>query len=486
VAAASSLWKAWRFVRVGLADRTTWLAVEAGFIGAYVLLRSAGAGQGALGVWSAALAVLALAAPVSGLVVLVAIAPFTEPVVLGRDLGIKAVIASLVAGGVALRVLAAALRRRSLPRPGSRLVAGALVAACVLAFSAALGIVVSARRFGPEFGSTVAQLWLTGIGGGVCVLLAAAWAGHRGMLRPLWVAVGSASLAGLLGLVDFLDRPLVRESPVAWLLRREFDPGRLTGVIPSPNGAAALVIIPVAVLVAFALFGQGRLARFAAALLAIPLVVALYFTYSRSPILGLFLIAVLFTWRIRRIAAPMLLVAGLIAGFALLPAYLETRAEATGVPTQGRVLVASDAHRLRAWQASVAMVADRPLTGQGFQSYRRLHWRYGDALLSAPHNEWLRFFAEEGVVAGTIGLAFLALVGAALYRTRGWVASGALGAFVGWVVAASFNNPLLFIQVTAIIFTVVGIGLGYRPPPEAESTEVPSTELAPSARNQST
>jgi hypothetical protein len=105
------------------------------------------------------------------------------------------------------------------------------------------------------------------------------------------------------------------------------------------------------------------------------------------------------------------------------------------------------------------MWLDEPLVGHGFRSYHALGAAYGDEVLTAPHNEWLRLFAEEGVFVGLAGLGFVLGTLAWLSRPRDWLGTGLLGAFAGYSLAATFNNPLLFIQVSIICFTLAGAGL---------------------------
>jgi O-antigen ligase len=105
------------------------------------------------------------------------------------------------------------------------------------------------------------------------------------------------------------------------------------------------------------------------------------------------------------------------------------------------------------------MWADAPLTGQGYLAYKELAESYGDPLLGSPHNEWLRIFAEEGVVVGLVAIAFLVATAVTLARVPGWLGTGILAGFLGYVIAASFNNPLLFVRVSAVAFGIVGVGL---------------------------
>jgi O-antigen ligase len=159
------------------------------------------------------------------------------------------------------------------------------------------------------------------------------------------------------------------------------------------------------------------------------------------------------------------LASGLLVGALALPAYLELRASEVGSASArtGTILVASDLQRFTAWEASIRMFADRPITGWGYRSYRVIGDRYGDAVLNSPHNEWLRFFAEQGIAGGLAGLALVVTGLARLARMPGWLGTGVLAAFLSYAIAASFNNPLLFIQVSIVTFTIVGTGLAWGP-----------------------
>ena len=59
-------------------------------------------------------------------------------------------------------------------------------------------------------------------------------------------------------------------------------------------------------------------------------------------------------------------------------------------------------------------------------------------------------------------MAFLVATAVTLARVPGWLGTGILAGFLGYVIAASFNNPLLFVRVSAVAFTIVGVGLALR------------------------
>ena len=435
------------------------VGLEIGLIVAYFALRAGAANEVALATWLIAAGVLAVVSPTSGLVVLAAVAPFNEGVSVTRDIGSKTVLAGLILAGVLVRAVAA----RSIRLPAPRSVTASLALAIGLLAISAASLIQTWQRWGRDFAEPAAQVWLQGVGTMLVIFLAAAWVGRRGELRPVLVAVAATSVAGLVSLADFVSDSTMRSGPLGWATAGAFIPERLTGVIRSPTSTAALVMLPVCVLLAAALLARDRRLRIAAALTAVPLLIAAYLTYNRAVFLALFVLVLVIGWRIRRSIGIGILVVGIVLGALALPVYLSLRGSAVGAASQplpGQILIASDQQRLTAWATAGRMFLDQPLTGQGYRAYRQLSVAFGDPTLNAPHNEWLRFFAEGGVVNGVVGLAFAVVTGIVLLRRRGWLETGLFGAFASLCLAAAFNNPFLFNQVTIPGFLLAGIGVG--------------------------
>jgi O-antigen ligase len=222
-------------------------------------------------------------------------------------------------------------------------------------------------------------------------------------------------------------------------------------------------MIPACVLIAIAVRGRDRRLRLASAIATVPLLLAAYLTYNRTVFLGLWLLAVVIGWRFRRWVGVAILVGGLALGALLLPSYVALRGQAVGAgsqPTPGETLIASDQQRLTAWSTAGRMFLDEPILGQGYRAYRQLSVAFGDPTLNAPHNEWLRFFAEGGIATGLLGAAFALATLLGLARRPGWLETGLLASFLAFCLAASFNNPFLFNQVTIPAFIVAGTGIG--------------------------
>ncbi len=430
------------------------LVSELALIGLYFVLRSIVADESALALWLGLAVGLCFVSPHGGLVVLAAVAPFNEGLLLVRDVGSKTVIAAALVLAIGLRWLVdpAARSRPSLP----------VVLAAGLVGASGLGLVRTAMRWDRDFALSAAGTWLQGIATMLLVFLAAVWIARRGGMRPLIAAMAGTTVAGLISLVDFWGDAAIRDTAIGWALVGEFNPSRLTGVIRSPTSTAALVMLPLSVYLAAVVLGPSARVRVAAAGISVPLLAAAYLTYNRAVFIALWAFAVVVGWRIGRRLGVALLVGGIILGTLFVPWYLSIRGQALGGGSQlepGQVLIASDQQRLGAWAAAGRMFLDQPLIGQGFRAYRQLSAAFGDPVLNAPHNEWLRLFAEHGVFIGLLGLAFLGATAASLARAPGWLGAGLFASFLSLAIAATFNNVFLFNQVTIPAMVMAGTGV---------------------------
>ncbi|HYO41653.1 MAG TPA: O-antigen ligase family protein [Candidatus Limnocylindrales bacterium] len=459
------------------------IPLEVALVVAWLAIRTATPADGPLfAAWAIVVAVVMILSPLSGLVVLAATAPFDEPFTITQYLGPRMLLVFVLAGSVAARVI---VRPRSMPWSWPIAFAG------LLAIGTLGSIVVGYPRFGRDFSEVSFEFWVAGVGGGMAVLLAAAWIAREGELRPMIAAIAASVVGAAITVVDYLAPALLAGGPLSWMLHAKEFGFRISGVIPSPNGLASLLLPPAMILAAAALLAPRRSMRLRVLALVglAPMVPALYFTYSRTVFVACYGFAVVAAWRVRRWLGVAVLVVGVAVGVLALPSYLTMRAQVVveGARTES-ILVASDIQRFTAWGASIQMFADRPVTGWGFRSYRVIGDRYGDRVLNSPHNEWLRFFAEQGIAGGLVGVAFVLTGLARLARIPGWFGAGMTSAFLAYVLSASFNNPLLFIQVSIVAFTIVGTGFawGRRPPPGEPAAGAPSpTDAGPTPAEES-
>ena len=447
------------------------LIVEIALIALYFALRTIGANEPTLDVWLVVVALVALASPTSGLVILAAIAPFNEGISITRDIGSKTVLALALLIGMTVRVgmhwaVDPTARRRPTRAMFPVILAGALI------LGTGLGLIRSWDRWGKDFAEQAGEIWLQGVATMLIAFIVTVWVARRGQLRPLIVAIVATTAAGLISLLDFSGDAAMRDSDFGWLVVGQFSPDRLTGVIRSPTATAALVMVPLTVFVVAVIQARDVRLRIVAAILALPLLVAAYLTYNRAVFLGLYVLLVVVGWRIRRWLGVGLLVGGLVLGALLLPRYLELRGGvggAGGLPPPGQVFNATDQARLTAWAAAGRMFLDQPILGQGYRAYRQLSVQFGDPTLNAPHNEWLRFFAEGGLFVGIIGAGFALATIVILIRRTGWLETGILASFTAFCLAAAFNNPFLFNQVTIPAFILAGTGVALALQPGTES-----------------
>ncbi len=413
-------------------------------VAAYCVLRTVAAPESALLAWIAGAILVTLCSPLAGLTMLAALGPFTEAQT--ADGRITAVPYLLAATGASL--LLHVLITRSLPR-----LSVPLILAMALLVGTAVGVGVSAANYGLTLGIDGLQLWVPGIGGGLTVLLVAAWVAWRGDIRPLFVAVAAISVGALISVVDALTNDMLLNSPLGWLLRFDVDPRRLGGLIPSPNTAAGLFIVGIVMTITIAMLARGRARRWvrtAAVSATIVQAVALFLTYSRSGYVALGVAVVLLLWRRwpRWGGRVLLLALAIVVPFVLYGWLIR------GVP------LAFDENRLLAWQATSRMWLDNPILGTGFRSFEWLHAAYGSALLDAPHSEWLRLFGEGGTIVGLIGIAFAITTPIVLLRAPSLLVAGTGAAAAGLFLLAALNNPFLNSQLNVSAFLVIGTGLG--------------------------
>ena len=444
----------WQVGRETLIRYRIAIVVELFLIAAWFVLRTEFSVESrAYLAWAIVAAGVAMISPASGLVILVATAPFYEPVSLSRVLGMRHFLVAVLGISVLLRLVLGGWRRMPWPAPVRVAIGVGVVTG--------LGVANTWRLFPSEWATVATQTWLATIGGAMVLLLVGLWVAATGSRRVIVLAVASSSIAVALSCVELIAPGSISNSSLIWIgFWKDFTP-RLGGVIASPNGMAALAVMPVCVLTAVAVLGGGRVLRVVATVGASALFVAMYLTYSRAALLSLFALAVVVAWRLHRRFGQAVFAVGIVAGILLFPTYLQLRSQAgaVGAAEPGSFLVANDGERINAWLTAVAMWRDQPFTGQGFLAYKQLGDAFGDPVLSSPHNEWLRLFAEEGVVGGLLGLAFVATTLSWLSHGRGAVAPGILAGTAGYFTMATFNNPYLFIQVSAVVFPLVAYAL---------------------------
>ena len=320
---------------------------------------------------------------------------------LRRDVGSRRSVAGalVVSIGVRWLVVPPARSRPSLP--------------VVLAVRAARRDGVSAwsapRRAGARTSpGWLAGTWLTGIATMLLVFIArsgsrvAAICGRSWRHSPRRRSPGSSASSISRG------TPPSATACSGWTWSASSTPTRLTGVIRSPTSTAALVMLPISFYLAAVILardqpsaaGGGRPLRAAPG--------------GRLPHLqpgGVH--RALRPGGHRRLADPATARDRPARGRdgrrarCCCPAYLSIRGQAVGASGQLDARPDPDRQRSAAPERPGPrrgrMFLDQPLVGQGYRAYRQLSVQFGDPILNAPHNEWLRLFAEHGAIV--VGLA---------------------------------------------------------------------------------
>ena len=430
-------------------DRRFGFSVGLALIAAYAIIQTIGVGEQLGVVWTAIAVGATILSPVGGLTIVVALGPFTGALADSGAITAMPFLLAALGASVIVHAFVAGYRPRLRWPDGAP--ERAVVMAGLLMVVTALGVALSYVLYGSDRGVEAAQLWVPGIGGGLTVFCVAAWIARSGDIRPLGVLTASVTLAAIVCLIDFATVGGVNATPLGWLLHDQVDTQRLSGIILAPNAAAAIFLAGVCVGAAFAVADGRRGIRITGAAVALICLVAVILTFSRSALVALALIVMVVAWR----ATGWRGVAAAISGLVVIGA---TYVLLTGMEALEGIPGIADQQRLDAWGAAFRMWLDRPLTGAGFRAFEWLHADYGSPLLDAPHNEWLRLLAEEGIVGGLLGIA---LVGFVLRSASGErpAALAGLALTAAFVAMSLFNNPLLYVQVNVPVFAVLGFAI---------------------------
>jgi putative inorganic carbon (hco3(-)) transporter len=157
---------------------------------------------------------------------------------------------------------------------------------------------------------------------------------------------------------------------------------RGTGIFNDPNDLALAFVVVTPFLVGPLVRRSTRLpARILAAVVLVPLLVALYYTNSRGGILGLGAALLPYCYRrFGKVAGPVVATAGLVALLAFGPSRMNTL-DASESSAQGRV---------QSWGEGLQMFRSRPIFGVGFG-------RYTDFNELVAHNSFVHTLAELGL-----------------------------------------------------------------------------------------
>ncbi len=241
---------------------------------------------------------------------------------------------------------------------------------------------------------------------------------------------------------------------------------RMTGPYENPIDFATYLIVIIPPLMTYALHREG-VSRWRLAGLVLVLGVCLARASSIGAWLGLGVGLVVMCWQrtaLRRYAMRTLLVAVVLGG-----AFLVGSGRLPGVLSISDI---GKQDRLAMWQSAVGMIGDRPVLGQGLNTFMAnyLHyWVGGQKQPRYAHNCYLQMAAETGLVGLGAFLWFLWGIVALWRRTIRRLSDGPLrdlllglmAGLVAFLAQAGVDTNFYSLRQAFLFWTLAGIATGY-------------------------
>ena len=281
------------------------------------------------------------------------------------------------------------------------------------------------------------------------------------------LAVGGAGLA-LMSVVRLAE--ILLRNPDAIAMMRATSAGlRISPQIPDFIAAGSYFGLCWLVALGLAIGAPRRRLVWVAA--GVPLIAALYLTGSRSVIAAVLagLVALAFILVRQKAAAVRGIVAFAVIAVAVMVFSYKWM---TGRDVAGQMARQSLTVRAELVRAGLEVAATRPLFGIGLDRFYLVAGAHASPELRAlwqgrmnPHNDFLRFGAELGVVG--LGLFLWILIGAgrrtwaALQATRDARLAGLAGGLIAFLVTSVVSNPLMVREVSYVFWIALGLAAGH-------------------------
>ncbi len=243
---------------------------------------------------------------------------------------------------------------------------------------------------------------------------------------------------------------------------------RIRGVYGSPNNLGLFLGRVVPFIAGMLVIDSGKRRRIGYAVAAAPIVLCLYWTYSRGAWLLGVPAALLFIGIVRRGKTLWAMVGSIVAGImSLQPAAGTERVRSLFDTTGGTTYL-----RLKLWRATVNMIKEHPLFGVGLDNflyqYRTryvLPSAYFELNLSHPHNIILDFWSRLGIWGAFIIIwlltAFFRAGLRAYYRLSDSPARalvlGALASMVDFLAHGLIDHSFFLVDLSFVFFLSLGI-----------------------------
>lgn len=184
------------------------------------------------------------------------------------------------------------------------------------------------------------------------------------------------------------------------------------GIYADENNFAVLFVVGTPFLLYFGLYLKRRMLSWMAWALIPFAWHAVFLTASRGALVGIAAVLLVFVIRLKNRAAGALVIAAFLGAFAWQAGEVMKSRSATISEYENEDSAAS---RIKAWEASIGMMAAHPLTGVGFASFGQAFPDFSDIAPRIAHNTFFQIGGEWGVAAG---IAYLVLIFSTLNRLR--------------------------------------------------------------------
>jgi O-antigen ligase len=395
----------------------------------------------------AAAALVSVASPPSGLVLVAGLLPQRQLSVL-QPPGAEIILLGSLAAGVILRAA-----------PGwgrLRVSIGGIAAVGYVALTL-MTIPPAVSGSGPdEIGPAIARF--LHVAGALVLFLCARWIMQRhGTWRFIGVAGGSAALAAFVGIAGFFR--VAAALQLQALLSSTADTfNRAVGTFSNPNYFGAFAALAAVMLVGLATAAPSRPGRLFFLAGAATCITGLALSLSRGGILSSLVGLLTLAFMRSRSFGIAVTIAVVAIGAVAYPLFLGARLEQTfGAATTDAYIQAtqSEESRLSMIAGGLALWAAAPIFGVGFGRFQTLIPPFtSEVSLTYPHNWYVRVLAEQGVAGAlVVGIIIVALL-LALRRSQEPLRATALAMTFATLTFNLFGEPLLGLQSTGILWLV--------------------------------
>lgn len=218
-------------------------------------------------------------------------------------------------------------------------------------------------------------------------------------------------------------------------------------------------------------------------LAGVPLLAGLYLTGSRSPLAAAFGGFVLLMFAlVRRTMVPVrsVLAFAIVALLVMVIGFPWV----VGHDIVGETALQSLKVRVELARAGLQVIATRPLFGVGLDRFYLVAGRFASPELNAlwpgrktPHNDFLRFAGELGIIGAGVFVCILALAARGIWQTLRETTDarfyGVVAGLAAFLITSLVSNPLMLREVSYVFWIGLGLAVGYSlPPPEAGSSTI--------------